>query len=119
MELKEVTYSQDCSFVKVLQKTKDFAAINKVYTASTVALPREEEGRKTLRKQKGLCRIEQMKCSLIDGKFVPKQPWSCRTEVINPSLCSIDTSPTRKTDSKSIKQDNRFGIQLGPSWKTH
>jgi hypothetical protein len=84
-----------------------------------VILHREEEGMKTLRKQKGLHRIEQMKCSLIDGKFVPKQPWSCLTEAINPSLCSIDTSPIRKAGSTSIRQDNRFGIHLAPAWKTH
>jgi hypothetical protein len=123
MEVKEITYSQDCSFVKVLQKTKDFAAANKVYTATTVSLPRrEEEETRTLRKQKGLHRIEQMKCSLIDGRFVPKQPWSCRTEANNPSLCSIDTSPIRMTDSAKNNQDRRFDIQgnmLAPAWKTH
>jgi hypothetical protein len=40
-ELKECTYGNDCSFIKILERIKDFTTANKIFGVNKVTVPSE------------------------------------------------------------------------------
>ena len=73
---------------------RDFVHANKLFHATKVTIPKDEEWSplKSLTKKKGYNRIEQMECSMIDGKYVPKEGMSPAPHSENNFFLSSQTS---------------------------
>lgn len=41
--MKEFTYNKECTFIKVLEKIKEFVAVNKVFQCNKVAIASEKK----------------------------------------------------------------------------